>query len=247
MPHYIIKKAAIVLLAVCTSSLWAQVKELNQYTIIPKDTTLLLPLDYNILRPRPEYPHWGKDFDAYYRFLTPAIHQTQISMSFDDKGVVTTITPNSIMPHAQLDTATAVADPDKLIGTWRMIKFRSIRFNDSVDLPAQTCYRLADTLLEDKSNDEAFAIFTNNNFRLYAKEEGNTKYKKMMSAKYKIENNRFMMIYKLIKASGGVAQYGIDQKGLLILNYPKVVKNVKVDEYFSFYTVIEQYIFQKVN
>ena len=60
-------------------------------------------------------------------------------------------------------------------------------------------------------------MLTENNFKLYAKEQGTTGYKKMMSAKYKIENSRFMMVYKFAKTSGGVLQYGIDEKGFLIL------------------------------
>jgi hypothetical protein len=66
-----------------------------------------------------------------------------------------------------------------------------------------------------------------------------------MSAKYKIENSRFILMYKLAKASGGVSQIGIDEKGYLILNYPKVIENVKKDEYFSYYAIIEQYIFER--
>ena len=150
------------------------------------------------------------------------------------------------MTHSQLDTSTTVNDPNRIVGTWRMIKFRSIGFNDSVYLPTKTYYRLSDTLLDDKSNDEAFAVFTNKNFKLYVKEQGKSNYKKMISAKYKIENNRFMMVYKLVKASGGVSQYGIDEKGFLLLNYPKVIEKVKKDEYFSYYAIVQQYIFQKV-
>ena len=38
----------------------------------------------------------------------------------------------------------------------------------------------------------------------------------------------------------------IDEKGYLILNYPKVIEHVKKSEYFSYYAIIEQYIFEKV-
>jgi hypothetical protein len=67
-----------------------------------------------------------------------------------------------------------------------------------------------------------------------------------MSAKYRIENRRFIMMYKLVKASAGVSQIGIDEKGYLILNYPKVIEQVKKGEYISYYAIIEQYIFEKV-
>lgn len=246
MKKYLLKTAIIILLTGLTNSAFSQDKEFDQYTITLKDTTNKFPLDYKISRPRLEYLNWDKDYDVYYKFLTPAIRKTQSSFSYNDKGVTVSVIPNAIMTHSQLDTTTVVNDPTKIIGTWRMIKFRSIRFNDSVYLPTKTYYRLSDTLLDDKSNDEAFAVFTDNNFKLYAKEQGKTDYKKMMSAKYKFENSRYMMVYKLVKASGGVSQYGIDEKGFLILNYPKVIENVKKGEYFSYYSIIEQYIFQKV-
>jgi hypothetical protein len=246
MTNHFLKPLLLLVLSSTSVDIFAQDNDFEQFTKIPKDTTIIFSLGYKISRPRLEYPIWDKDFDVYYNFLTPTIRKTQASFSYDDKGVVTTVTPNSIIPHTQLDTTTMVDDPNKFIGTWRMLKFRSIRFNDSVYLPTKTYYRLPDVLLEDKSNDEAFAVISDNNFKLYAKETGKTDFKKMMSAKYKIENTRFILMYKLAKAGGGVSQIGIDEKGYLILNYPKVIENVKKGEYFSYYAIIEQYIFEKV-
>ena len=211
-----------------------------------KKTAIDFPLDYKILRPRLEYPFWDNDYDIFYSYLTPALKKTQAALSYTDNGVVSSFTPNSIMPHAQLDTSTIINTNASLVGTWRMIQFRSIRFNDSVHIPTRTYYRLADTLLDDKSNDEAFAIFTDNNFRLYAREVGETSFKREISSKYKVENKRYMMLYKFFKSGAGVSQFGLDEKGYLILNYPKVIENIKKGEYFSYYSVIDQYIFEKV-
>ena len=246
MKNNFIKTLILLVLSITWVDIFGQDNDIEQFTKIPKDTTINFTFDYKISRPRLEYPSWDRDFDVYYNFLTPAIRKTQASFSYNDKGVIITVTPNSIIPHTQLDTTTKVDDAKKFIGTWRMIKFRSLRFNDSVYLPTKTYYRLPDTLLEDKSNDEAFAVISDNNFKLYAKEIGKTYFKKMMSAKYKIENSRFILMYKLAKAGGGVSQIGIDEKGYLILNYPKVIENVKEGEYFSYYAIIEQYIFEKV-
>lgn len=227
-------------------SSFAQDDDFEQFSKSPKDTTLNFPLNYKIARPRLSYLNWDDDFEVYYRFLSPAIRKTQSSMSYSENGIVTNITPNSIIPHAQLDTSTIVDDEEKFTGTWRMIKFRSIRFNDSVYLPTKTFFRLTDTLLDDKSNDEAFAVISKNNFKLYARETGKKDFKKMMSAKYRIENRRFIMMYKLVKTSAGVSQIGIDERGYLILNYPKVIEQIKKGEYISYYAIIEQYIFEKV-
>ncbi len=236
---------ASALMLTISSNLYSQEKEFERIIQTPK-TTLIPAPDYKITRPRLEYPLWDKDYDIFYSQLTPALKKTQASFSFTTDGVVTTVVPNSIIPHAQLDTTTITPDPTILQGTWRMLVFRSIRFNDSVFIPTKTYYRLNVTLLEDKSKDEAFAIFTDNDFKLYAREAGKSKFKKEISSRYSVENKRFLMLYKFSRAGAGVSQFGIDEKGHLILNYPKVIEQVKKGEYFSYYAIIEQYIFEKV-
>ena len=127
-----------------------------------------------------------------------------------------------------------------------MLLFRSIRFNDSIDIRRKTYYRLADSILTDKSNDEAFAIFDDNNFKLYAREVGESRFKKEISSKYTIEGKRYIMLYKFAKAGAGVSQIGIDEKGHLIMNYATVIEHIKKDQYFSYYSIIDQYVFEKV-
>lgn len=234
-----------VFLTVPSAVSFSQESKFEQLSVTPK-TRAAFPLDYKMLRPRLEYPYWDNDFDKFYAYLTPALRKTQASLSYNQDGVISTITPNSIIPHAQLDTNTIIDDKEKIIGTWRMVTFRSIRCNDSVYIPTKTYYRLADTLVDDKSNDEAFAVLTDDNFKLYVREVGKKEFKKVMSSKYKIENRRFVMLYKFSKSGAGVSQFGIDENGYLILNYPKVIENVKKGEYYSYYAIIEQYIFEKV-
>jgi hypothetical protein len=228
-----------------SSDSYSQEKEFEQLALAPK-TTVDFPIDYKILRPRLEYPLWDEDYDVFYSYLTPALTKTQASLSHNNNGVVTSIIPNAIMTHAQLDTSTIIRNEANLTGLWRMIVFRSIRFNDSVYIPTKTYYRLTDTLLDDRSKEEAFAVFSDNNFKLYAREVGKTNFKKETSTRYKVENQRYIMIFKFSKSTAGVSQFGIDEKGYLILNYPRVIENVKKGEYFSYYAIIDQYIFEKV-
>lgn len=223
---------------------YSQQKEFEQLALIPK-TAINIPVDYKIVRPRLEFLLWDKDYDTFYSYLTPALKKTQAALSYTDNGVVTSVIPNSIMPHAQLDTSTIIPNAD-LTGTWRMLVFRSVRFNDSVYIPTKTYYRLTDTLLDDKSKDEAFAVFSGNNFKLYAREVGEKNFKKEISSRYSIESKRYLMLYKLFRSGAGVSQFGMDEKGYLVLNYPKVIEHVKKGEYFSYYTMIDQYVFEKV-
>lgn len=235
----------LIFITTFSTDIYSQEKEFEQLTLTHK-TSINFPLEYKILRPRLEYPLWDNDYDKYYSYLTPALRKTQAALSHNNNGVVSSFIPNSIMPHAQLDTNTIISNDNNLTGTWRMLAFRSIRFNDSVYIPTKTYYRLTDTLLDDKSNDEAFAVFTNDHFKLFVREAGKTNFKKEFSSKYKIENKRFLMLYKFFRSGAGVSQFGLDEKGYLILNYPKVIENVKKGVYFSYYAIIEQYIFEKV-
>ncbi len=233
-------------LALFSTNVFSQDLNFEQISSTAKKT-VNIPIDYKISRPRLSHPDWDDDYDSYGRQLTPALKKTQASLSYEEHGVTIYMVPNSIIPHAQLDTSTILADPGKLVGTWRMLKYRSIRFNDSVNIPTLTYYRLPDTLLDDRSNDEAFAVFTDNNFRLFVKAAGKSGFKKQISSKYKIENNRFIMLYKIAKSAAGVSQFGVDENGYLIMNYPSVIEHQRKGEYFSYYAVIEQYIFEKVN
>jgi hypothetical protein len=224
---------AAALIISCSTNTYSQEKEFEQLALNQK-TSITLPIDFKILRPRPAYPLWDKDYDTYYPYLTAALRKTQTVLSYSNNGIETSFTPNSIMPHAQLDTSTIISNSKNLSGTWRMLVFRSARFYDSVCLPTKIYYRLADSLLDDKSKDEAFAIFTNNSFKLYVREVSKANFKKEISTKYKIENRCYLMLYKFFKSGAAVSQLGLDEKGYLILNYPKVIEHVKKGAFISY-------------
>lgn len=224
----------------------AQDKELEDLIRSPRKEGIDFPVDYKIVRPRLQYPNWDEDFDHYYQYLNPVLRKTQIALSTSSEGVKTSVVPNSIMPHAQLDLSTMVTDPSVLIGTWRMLSFRTIRYNDSVWIPTKTYFRIPDTLLADNSREEVIAIFTDDHFKLYAKEKETAPFKRMINAKYKVENRRFIMLYKLSRAAAGVSQFGIDENGYMILHYPQVIEVIKEGAYFSYYTILQQYVFQKI-
>ena len=163
------------LISITWTEVFSQGNDFEQLTSSPK-TTVQFPIDYKILRPRLAVSHWDDDYDKFYSYLTPALRKTQAALSLNNNGVISTFTPNSIMPHAQLDTNTIIKDIGEVVGTWRMLAYRSIQFNDSVDLHTKNYYRLTDTILDDKSQDEVFAVLTDDHFKLYARESGKTKF-----------------------------------------------------------------------
>ena len=202
-------------------------------------------IDYKINLPGTNSTEWEEDYQLYNKFLTPAVRKSQMYWSYTTNGVNTMVCPNSARPHAQLDTLIMINDESQVNGTWRMITHRSIRFIDSFSVAAQKFYR-NNTILVDNSKSEAFAFFQEGRYKIYAKEDGDKKFKNKLSSKYSIENKRYLMLYKLVKGGGSVSQIGIDENGFLIMNYPSVIEHTKQKEYITYYSVIEQLIFEKV-
>lgn len=233
-------------LTVVTGFAYAQNDSRFEKIAAEPKTVKTFPANYKIALPGLTFEQWDHDFEVYYKYLTPALRKTQATMSSVVDGVRIMINPNSVMPHAQLDTGIAIKNEADVMGLWRMITYRKLQFNDSANVVTHTLYRAADTVLEDKSNDEAFASFEKNQFQLYAREVGKTAFKKKIASKFKIENNRYLMLYKFFKSSSGVSQIGIDENGYLILNYPTVIEYTKKGSFIAYYAFIEQFIFEKV-
>lgn len=202
-------------------------------------------LHYKINLPRPDPGYWDQDFGLYYKYLSPVLNKTQMTMNHRDKDVEIMINPNSILPHAQLDTLTAISETGKLQGVWRMRISRSLRFTDSMSYAERKIYR-ADTVLADSSEDDVFAVFEDNNFKLWVREKGKQKFRKEIASRYRLEQNRYLMLYKYFKGGSGVSQIGIDEQGNLILNYPSVTENKKQGAYVTYIAVLQQFLFEKV-
>ena len=203
------------------------------------------PVTYKINFPRLHAMEWENDYQQYEKFLTPAVKRTQSYISGNYKGIYTTLCYNAARTHAQLDTLTMLKYKDQVIGTWRMITHRRIRFIDSVSDVSDKFYR-SDTILFDNSESEVFAFFTDNHYKIFAKEEGDKKFKSKVNSRYSIENNRFLILYKLAKAGGSVAQIGIDENGYLIMNFSNVIEHTKDKDYINYISVVEQLILQKI-
>jgi hypothetical protein len=217
---------------------------LEELAKTPK-TAKKFDIQYKILLPRPDLDYWDKDFNVFYKFVSKPLSNTQSIMTYQIDGVETMVNPNSVLPHSQLDTLTKITDSQKLLGVWRMVSHRNIRFEDSVVYRENKIYR-SETLLAEANSDDAFAVFESANFKLMVKEANKTKFKAKISSKYKLENQRYLMLYKYFKASSGVSQIGIDENGYLIINYPRVIENKKPKEYITYIGVLEQMVFEKV-
>jgi antitoxin component YwqK of YwqJK toxin-antitoxin module len=171
--------------------------------------------------------------------------RTQLGMSYKIDNVYYWAIVPSAKPHAQLDTTTTIIDLNKVQGVWRAISYRTLQFKDSASIIGQTIYR-TNKLVDENNEDDALLIFDNNELKLFVKEKSKPNFKKKVSTKYEIENGRYLLAYKLFKASGNVSMIGIDKDGQLIINSVAVLEEKIPGNYINYYANIEQIILEKI-
>jgi len=201
------------------------------------------PIDYCISLPTPTHEKWDKDYNLYNKYLTKEIMNTQVGMSYTVNGVKTWWCFPAAQTHTQLDTSTIINDPKKLIGEWRIVCSRKVEYTDSAIYVDKKIYRDIKLLKEEKDVDALLCI-TDSKMDIYGTEPGKTKYKSL-SKNYKLINGRFVMFFGISKASGGMAQIGIDKEGHLIINYYGVQERKIENQYITYESIVTQSIYKK--
>lgn len=238
------KTIILAFLLISTSSYCQTKEDFEKLSAIPKADTII-PVNYKISLPRPDIHYWDKDYALYKKFITRKMNSTQIGMAYVKNGVEIWAIANSVIPHAQLDTSILIKDVTKLYGTWRMIKYRNIKFADSARYDDNVFYRTDTTLSDISKEEELFFVFTDKNLQFLSKNSDKIKFKSKTTG-YTLENGRSIILYKFLKASGVVGQIGIDENNLLILNFPAVIEEKLPTKYIVYNAIIEQIIFEKI-
>ncbi len=218
--------------------------QFTKWSLAPKPP-VSFPLRYGFAFPRLDARYWDNDFNKYYAFLTPALLRTQQTLTVTIEGVRTMLNANSLLPHAQLDTQTLIVDSKVLLGTWRVIACRVIKFTDSVDLKTRAYYQYADTNLAQDLPVEQFAIFGPDKMELWTQQQTTNSFKKLFTRNYKLEGKRYLRFSKFL-TSASTGQVGIDGNGYLLLHYPRVIEHVKEGIYITYNAIVEQLIFERV-
>jgi hypothetical protein len=182
---------------------------------------------------------WEKDYDRYQRLLTPEIKKTQMGFDFvAPNGVTTWWCANSASPHAQLDTATRIADPQRLVGEWRGVANRLITHIDSFSIADQKFYRSA--IAQDTPG--PFTVrFTASQLEMKpASLRRNRGHKN-----YVLINQRYLLLYGMAKSSGTVSLVGLDPAGRLVFHTSTVVERKVRGQYLTYQTVTRQLICER--
>ena len=203
------------------------------------------PLQYCTALPRADFAYWDADYARYNRFLTPEIRRTQQGLQLVDKaGVhIWSIRPAAAAPP-QLDTLTRIADPARVQGRWRAISNRRILYRDSAVLAEKRFYRTMQQL--PLADGQAEMTLATGRISLLASDKPGTPLRKQFSKNYDVVSGRYLLVYGLARAGGGISQVGLDAQGRLLLHSYAVVERKLPGQYQTYETVLSQTIFERV-
>ena len=175
-----------------------------------------LPYDYSLLFPSLKFEEWDKDYNTFYKYLTKEVWQTQAGLSFVFNGVEYWSCVPSAQTHVQLDTAAMINDNGKIYGEWRCVCDRLILFTDSANHADRKIYRKSQ-LQRDGIFDDLYLTVSSENFKMYAKKNASSNYRRMANSRYKIINKRILLLYEIAKAGGRINFIGLDSEDRLII------------------------------
>ncbi|MBO2007984.1 hypothetical protein [Hymenobacter negativus] len=201
--------------------------------------TSRFPLTYCMALPSLTPGQWEQDYKRYERLLAPEIKATQAGLDFvAATGVRTWWCANSASPHAQLDTATRIADPQRLVGEWHSVANRLITHIDSFSLADQRFYRSA--VAQDVPG-AATLTFTSNTLEMAPA----SLRKKRANKNFVLLNQRYLLLYGTAKRNGTVSLMGLDSAGRLIINANSVTERSVRGQYLTYQTVVRQLICER--
>ena len=200
-------------------------------------------LRYCTALPRLAFANWEDDYARYNRFLTPEIQRTQVGMSFKLGNVITWWCRPSASPHAQLDTATRVADAQQLDGRWRSVSCRVIVHRDSVVFADKFIYRSINLR---PINEQDEIDLQDGHITMRARHSTDVPMEKIGRKKYSVVNGRYLLVYGLLKAGAAISQVGLDAQGRLILHNCSVTERQIKGRYLTYETIINQSILERL-
>ncbi|MBH8559920.1 hypothetical protein [Hymenobacter negativus] len=202
--------------------------------------TSRFPLTYCIALPTiTPAEQWEKDYARYQRLLPPEIKKTQLGLDFmAPNGVDTWWCANSASPYAQLDTATRIADAQRLVGEWHGVANRLITHIDSFSIADQKFYRSVAA----KDTPGPFTVrFTESKLELKpASLRRNRNHRN-----YVLLNQRYLLLYGTAKSSGNVSLVGLDPAGRLVFHTSTVVERKVRGQFLTYQTVTRQLICER--
>jgi hypothetical protein len=182
---------------------------------------------------------WEKDYARYQRLLPPEIKPTQVSLEFmAPNGVKTWWCANSASPHAQLDTATRIADPQRLVGEWHSVANRLVTHIDSFSIADQKFYRSA---VAHDIPGAATLTFSGNTLEVTPA----SMRKKRAHKNYVLLNQRYLLLYGTAKSGGTVSLVGLDPVGRLVMHASSVTERRVRGQYLTYQTTVRQLICER--
>lgn len=205
-----------------------------------------LPLTYCTALPRADVAHWDEDYARYTHFLTPEIRRTQMGIGTVKDGVHYWYCRPAATAHAQLDTLTRITDPQLLQGHWRSVLMRTIVHTDSASLAVKQIHRNVQLLSKPEADNGQNELLVADGHVTQLMAPAGAPLKKEGRRKYELVSGRYLLLYGLSKAAGGVCQVGLDAQGRLILHTYGVTERKIPGQYITYRTVLSQIIYERL-
>lgn len=202
------------------------------------------PVDYAIKLPALTMKQWDDDYNTFEKYLTRDIMRTQVGLSGLNNGVQTWWCFPSARTHAQLDTTTMIKEKRAIIGEWRIISHRRITFEDSVAYKENIIYRTS--RLNENYDDDAYLRITGTKFSIYSKEKEQNNFRRIGNKNYKIESQRYLMLYGISKVGAAISQIGLTGNGYLIINSNYVQERKVKGNYIVYQATVTQMIYERM-
>ncbi len=197
---------------------------------------------YATALPTLAFGDWERDYGRYERFVTKDIARTQMGVTFEKDGIASWVVGNSARPHAQLDTATRILDPAKLVGRWQSVVSRVVVHRDSAVMAEKKFYRSA-TIRPLPGQTQV--TFADGKVTISTRPSAEAVYERAGRQKYALVSGRYLLLYGLSKTSGSISFVGFDAAGRLILRNCSATERRVRGRYLTYQTVMQEGIFER--
>lgn len=222
-------------------------KELTvKYNFADTSRICYKPTDF-MLFPSLQFEGWLTDMGKFHANIPQEVLRNQMGLKFTDRktGRQTYFICPSASPRAILDTNLNISSSRELLGSWQVRYSQKLRFKDSVCFKDSSISRKID-VLDTNFEDAVILTFDTDNVSLYVKTPKSNHFYRRFSRRYKLLNNRFLLIYNNLHTNSATNFVVMNLQGELIWDNYAVVDELVISKYKTYQTIANRLVFKRM-
>lgn len=237
-------KTIIPMFLICIGSCTAPKIMVQRFGHDEKDKVELSAFEHTIL-PSLDYEGWNAYTSSMGKSIPPVVRRTQMGMEFSDDTSKTYFCRPSAFPHFTIDTSYSIKDKKALLGGWKKIGAGLIEISDTVHGSDSSVTR-KDSVSSWGNEDDVMVVVDEKRYKLYARLNGKSSFKRQLSKKYELINERILLLYTLTLADAATNFTGISPEGHLIVDNYGVEETRKKNGDYIYKTSCLRMVFSKM-